>query len=111
MSAEYRRLLPPVLIPASFKQPDQYAADFGAYKTVGVYLKILKAGPAAGTLVLQHNATMEADNWKDVTNVSIAQNGTDAYFHVPDFLRYLRVAGNSSGDNTCIALVDIVGKE
>lgn len=111
MASEYRRLLPPVAIAANFKQPDQYVADFGAYKSVGVYFKILKAGPGSGTLVVQHNATLDPDNWLDLTNVSIAQNGTSAYFNAMDFLRYLRVAGNANGDGTCIALVDIVGKE
>lgn len=111
MASEYRRLLPPISISANFKQPDQYVADFGAFKSVGVYFKILKAGPGNANLFLEHNATLEADNWKPVVGVTITQNGTDAYFNSADFLRYLRVSGDANGNGSCIALVDIVGKE
>lgn len=111
MASTYKRQLPPTAIPQGFKQTDQQAGDYGAYRVLEIYMKILKAGPAAGTVFLSHNATLDPDNWRAITNATIAQDGVDAFVPVTDFLRYVRVEGNESGTGACIALIDIVGKE
>lgn len=111
MASMYKRILPPTAMTASFKQTDQQAIDCGAYSKLEIYVKMLKTGPASGTVFIAHNATLDPDNWKAIPGASIAQNGTDSFLSVANFLRYIRVEGNSSGDGTGIALVDLVAKE
>ncbi|MFZ5476978.1 MAG: hypothetical protein ACOZNI_09410 [Myxococcota bacterium] len=111
MASKYFRLLPPTALTASYKQSDTQVVDCGAYNKLEIYLKMLKAGPAAGTVFISHNATLDADNWKAIPGASMAQNGTDSFLSVDHFLRYIRVEGNGSGDGTGIALADVVAKE
>jgi hypothetical protein len=111
MASMYKRLLAPTALTASFKQSDSQVIDCGAYGKLQIYMKMLKAGPAAGTMYLSHNASLDPDNWKALSGASMAQDGTPTFVTVSDFLRYVRVEGNASGDGTGIGLVDIVAKE
>jgi hypothetical protein len=110
MASKYIRLLQPTVLTANFIQPDSQVADLGGYRVLEAYIKILKAGPAGATIVLSHNASMDANNWKQISATSLAQNGTDLYVEVPGFMRNIRVEC-TQGDATCIALVDVVAKE
>ncbi len=110
MSSQYVRQLPASALPVTFKQADNQVTDFGAFRVLEVYFKIFKAGPSQGSLFLSHNATMDPDNWKAIAGASIAQNGTDSFVTVNDFLRYVRVEG-TAGDGTGVGMVDIVAKE
>lgn len=111
MASQYLRLLTPTNLPASFKQPDPRVADLGAFKTLEVFLRILKVGPAGQSVFLEHNATLDPDNWRAIAGATLAQNGTDIFVPVDHFLRYVRVAGSAGGDNSCIAMCDIVAKD
>ena len=111
MPSMYKRLPPPTVMTANYQLPDLNVVDLGAYRVLEVYIKILKPGPSNATVFLSHNASLDPDNWKALSGASLAQNGTDLFVTVPDFLRYVRVEGNLNGDGSCIALVDVVAKE
>jgi hypothetical protein len=91
-------------------QPPEDIVDAGAHTTLEVDVIVLKSG-SGGNFVLEHASEPKDEAFQAVSGVSLAFTSAEGryYFHVPNFLRYLRVKGTGVGGNPVVGCL-IVGK-
>jgi hypothetical protein len=111
MASQYKRLLAPTTLSASMQPPLEMIFDAGAFQTLEVEVRVLKAG-SAGKIKLQHAATGdEPDSWIDLASATVDLDAAGAsYLHVASFLRYIRWVGDGSVAGSPVVQVDLVAK-
>ena len=115
MASEYRRLLDVRGLSADQQMRDDEAWDAGAYTTLQVHVRLIKAGTgsAGGQIKLRHAAVNELDAWVDLSGAqwTIDSTGAGGFLTISNYLRYISwyTDNNVAGDP--IVVIDIVAKE
>ena len=109
MAGIYRRLLDARAMSGSEVCERQDVLDLGAYRTLQLHVRVLKAG-TGGSLKIQHTAQLQPEAWLDL-GLPIALIATsDALTTETDFLRFVRwITSNAAGSP--VAVVDVVAKD
>jgi hypothetical protein len=111
MASKAVRLMEPQSPAASTKQSRTEAQDFGAYRTLQVQPRVLKAG-SGGNISLEHAAVNEEEAYTTISGTSVALNATsNTPITVSNFLRWVRWATDGSVAGTPLVLIDIIAKE
>ncbi len=119
MSSQYVRIADARVLSANQTSPREQVADLGAYRTLQVAVRGLRAGTATDvntTVVLEHAATNEDEAYLAINSTSVRVDTTApmavVYVEVPSFMRFVRWrsgSGNFSGGP--MVVIDIVAKE
>ena len=111
MASQYKRILDPRVLTADMTQPATDIWDAGAYRTLEVQARVVKAG-TAGYLKIQHAAVNEEDAFRDLTGGNVGLSAVDnIYFSATGFLRYVRWVTDGAVTGSPVALVDVIAKE
>ncbi len=111
MSSSQWRQLPITTLTASQKQVSSEVVDAGAYTTLEIQARVLKAG-GAGNMSLEHAAVNEPDAFTALTGASWAVNAAlNTHTTISHFLRYVRWSTDAAVAGGPVALIDIIGKE
>jgi hypothetical protein len=109
MASQYYRLLDAKTLESSDVMPRDEVFDAGAFNTLETQVRVVSTG--AGTVKLQHAATLEADAWLDLSGGTMAlTDTTNTHVTHSNFLRYVRWnTDNVSGSP--VAIIDAIAKE
>jgi hypothetical protein len=112
MASQVFELLLAQDVPANFIQPMEGVVDAGAYRQLNVDFNLIKAG-TAGTLELEHSATLREEGFFPLGAISASLTGATGHTPktVESFLRYVRAKSDGAVAGNPVMSVTLVAKE